>query len=180
MSLVVPTEDSVKYENRDTNNKDELLIDFDKEPDPELSPEIMDILKPYIDRGYKPEDRNDILNLINIGSEKITSRYRSNSSDESEYLISKSPPLDIPRPNGRTYGKTYSRNPYLLPVDINKEKEMESMREIRNEDESLISDKKEESPYQEDSIGSDDDLLFKMEPGEHESYDEPISDYFEV
>ena len=59
------------YESVKATNVDSLIVETDN--DPELDPEIAGMLRYASDRGYRPDDRNDILRSV----------------------ISKSPPLDI-------------------------------------------------------------------------------------
>ena len=210
MSLVVSTTGGATYERVDPATVDKLIIDFDENPDPELNPEIVDLIKPSLDRGYRPEDRNTLLKSVKIEAKKKPLKARKKLDDDSGLVVSKSPPIDIPGSMKRRIRQEH-KIPHYLQVDLEAEKEKEELRESRekehikdsekydnegepydNED-SLVVDKEGggPAPLQHDddelagSFDGGDELLFTMEPFVSGGYDNgfeggEITDYFEV
>lgn len=115
MSSLVVT-GGATYERVDPDKVESLVIDFDKHPDPELNPDIAKIIKPSSDRGYLPEDRNDLLRAVQIESKKKPLKSRGDDG----LVISKSPPIDIPGSIPR--GKSSYKVPARLTVDLEAEK----------------------------------------------------------
>ena len=74
MSSLVVTTGGTTYERVDPSDLESLIIDFNENPDPELNPDIVSIITPSVDKGYKPEDRNALLRSIDIPTEVHSSR----------------------------------------------------------------------------------------------------------
>ena len=119
-SLVVTS--GATYGGTHPTNVDSLLVETDG--DPELNPEIASLLRPSSGRGYRPEDRNDLLRSVKIKSKKkpLTSR------GDNELVISESPPIDISNSIPRRNTSSYSVS-NTLPVDLEAEKNKTHLKE---------------------------------------------------
>jgi hypothetical protein len=64
-SLVVTA--GTTYEGVGVENVDSLVVEY---PDPDLAPDIQELIRPSTDYGYNHNDRNEILNSVRAESKK--------------------------------------------------------------------------------------------------------------
>jgi hypothetical protein len=155
-SLVVESGYSAEMVAR--NDVEDLIIDFNATPDPELNPDISELIRKSEEvRGYKPEDRNS---LIRFTDSDVIDDYRKHSKN-----------------SGR-------KTTYEIRIDLDAEREKEERR--HNMTQHRYENREDEIDEVQDTVeggtfNTDDDLLFSMNPftGSDSDFGD-YGDYFEV